>query len=383
MSGGRTLVRICKGKAIKLAGGLFMEKIKKMLAVVICAVITVTFTLTANADSEQNGFLYRFIDNSNVIEISGISPNGILSDAQSIELPYSLRGVSVIQIGKSAFTNNGKIQNIHMTENILQICDDAMYGMKALKSITLPKHLSVLGKRAFSYCTSLENVSFETTELRQIQEFTFYGCTSLNNVILSSSVLELDDHCFGHCLSLDKIYIPPSVTKIEQTAFYSTKNGLTVYGDGDSEAHRYAVKNNINFIDVSKKNLNGLYRSISSAQYLRNRMNALMYTEESVAAFTEAYNNAVEVKENFFSTPDEVQAALQSLNNSMSGLQEVTKYDIDGDGSIMLSDVVLMQKRLLSNYNYSAREIYAADFNGDGAVTLADIVLFQRYILSI
>ena len=49
----------------------------------------------------------------------------------------------------------------------------------------------------------------------------------------------------------------------------------------------------------------------------------------------------------------------------------------------MLSDVVLMQKRLLSNYNYSAREIYAADFNGDGAVTLADIVLFQRYILSI
>ena len=362
---------------------MIKTKFKRIFSAFICAVVTVTFTVTAYAESEQDGFLYRFIDNSNVIEISGISPGGKLADAPKIEIPYSIRGVSVIQIGNSAFADNDTAQEIRMTENILQICDESMYGMKSLKNITLPKHLSVLGKKAFSYCTSLESVNFETTELRTIQEFTFYGCTKLNNVVLSSSVLELDEHCFGHCMSLDKIYIPSSVTKIDQTAFYSTKSGLTVYGYTDSEAQRYALKNNLGFVDMSKKDFNGLYRSISSAEYLRNSMNVFMYTEESVDAFTAAYNNAVEVKQNFFSTPDEVKNAVQSLNDSISGLQELMKYDINNDGSITLSDVVIMQKRLINNYSYSPRETYIADRNGDGAVSLADIILLQRYLLRV
>ena len=59
------------------------------------------------------------------------------------------------------------------------------------------------------------------------------------------------------------------------------------------------------------------------------------------------------------------------------------KYDINNDGSITLSDVVIMQKRLINNYSYSPRETYIADRNGDGAVSLADIILLQRYLLRV
>ena len=427
-----------------------MRKYKKILAVFVCVImIVVSFTISAGAYSEQDGFLYEFIDNSDVIEIIGISPTGQLADQQTISLPYSIRGVAVIQIGKSAFSTNSTIKNMEMTENILQISDDAMYRMTNLQNITLPKYLMILGKRAFAYCTALESVNFETEELKQLQEFTFYGCTRLNNVILSPSVLELEDYCFGHCMSLDKIYIPSSVAKISQTAFYSTKSGQTIYGEAGSVAYRYALENNISFVDISNRKSEELFQAVSSVDYWRNHTNISWYTQDSITALTTAYDNAVVVSENFFSLPEEVSTALDNLNNayrslrlksmeeldsliiqaenyspvffqytessfnelenallqakevqqkelpserevqsakknlndSISALQQVMKYDVNNDGKITLSDIISVQRWLISDYSLTQRNIYIADFNNDGVITLTDVILFQRYLL--
>ena len=72
------------------------------------------------------------------------------------------------------------------------------------------------------------------------------------------------------------------------------------------------------------------------------------------------------------------------INDSIkiNALVDVIKYDINSDGEITLSDIILVQKRLISDYHFNQREIYLADFNSDNKITLSDIVLFQRYLLT-
>jgi len=353
---------------------------KKMIAVVLCLIMIMSFGLSAGAVSQRYGFLYDRIDNSDVLEIVGIASDGVLADAQTVSVPYSIRGLSVIQIGQSAFMNNTTVQTITMTERIREISDNAMYGMKSLQSITLPKNVTILGHHAFSHCSSLKTVTFETKKLLQIQDFTFYGCTKLNDVVLPDCIFEIGEYAFAQCMSLDNIYIPPTVSIIADTAFYSTKSGFTIYGYKNSYAYRYALNNNIPFVDMKEKAFDELGEMIEQAE---NQMAiSFRYTESSVNDLEEALYQAQIVQNDSSSTEEQAKAALQNLTEKINVLVEVTRYDINNDGKITLSDVVLIQKRLISDYVFSQREIYLADFNNDHQITLADIVLFQRYLLT-
>ena len=106
------------------------------------------------------------------------------------------------------------------------------------------------------------------------------------------------------------------------------------------------------------------------------------YTESSVNQLEVALYQAQAVQNSSTSTEEQAKAALQNLTEKMNALIEVTHYDINNDGKITLSDVVLIQKRLISDYVFSRREIYLADFNNDNQITLIDIILFQRYLLA-
>ncbi len=425
-----------------------MKKTKKLLAIVMCMVMMMSFTVTAWADSEYNGFVYKIISGANVVEIIGFND----TEKENVNVPYAIGGMAVIQIGQSAFMNNATVRNMTFSKNLLGISDNAMYGMKALESVTLPQNLKILGRSAFSYCSALESVNFETNSLSVISDYTFYGCTKLNSVILSNSIVELDDYCFAQCMSLDKIYIPDSVSVIADTVFYSTKNGLTIYGYKNSQAYYYALNNKIKFVNVAEKSPDELAQRIYDLKYMLYSDKLSAYTDETANAFIVAYQNAVAVNEDFFSIQSEintaladlnsaysslrlksmdtldtliiqaedavtkpfkytessvsslsyleevlrqakevqniilpsesqVQNAIQNLTDQMSILVEVVRYDINNDGKITLSDIVMLNKRFISDYDFTQRDIYIADFNNDSRITLADIVLFQRYIL--
>lgn len=353
---------------------------KKAVAVVLCIVMMMSFGISTMAVGEKYGFLYNRLENSEVLEIVGIAKDGELADAQRISIPYSIRGMSVIRIGQSAFINDKLIQNIQLTENIVQIADNAMYGMKALKSIILPKNLTTLGRNAFSYCTDLESVIFQTNNLSEIKEFTFYGCTKLNDVVLSDSVAEIGEYAFAQCMSLDNIYIPPTVSIIADTAFYSANNSFTIYGYKNSQAYYYAQKNNIPFVDMKDKALADLNERITQAE---NEMAvSFKYTESSVNDLEEALYQAQTVYNNSSTTEEQAKNMTANLERKIDALVDVIKYDINSDGEITLSDIILVQKRFISDYHFNQREIYLADFNSDNKITLSDIVLFQRYLLT-
>ncbi len=353
---------------------------KKAVAVVLCVVMILSFGISTMAVGEKYGFLYNRLENSEVLEIVGIATDGELADAQTISIPYSIRGMSVIRIGQSAFINNKLIQNVQLTENIVQIADNAMYGMKALKSIILPKNLTTLGKNAFSYCTDLESVIFQTNNLSEIKEFTFYGCTKLNDVVLSDSVAEIGEYAFAQCMSLDNIYIPPTVSIIADTAFYSANNSFTIYGYKNSQAYYYAQKNNIPFVDMKEKAFAELDEMIIQAE---NQMAvSFRYTESSVNDLEQAIRQAKTVQNNSSSTEEQAKNTMANLESRINALVRITESDtravlkgcslslegdiglnfyVELDSSVVDSETAYVQFTIPKGDNTEIKKVYIKD----------------------
>lgn len=387
---------------------------KKIFAVILCFTMMIPFIVTAGALSETNGFLYEGLDSFHA-EIVGIRANSELSQAESIVIPDYVRELAVTQIGQSAFLQNNTVQYITMPESTRQISDSAMYGMKSLKTITIPKNTETLGKSVFAYCTALESVNFNTTSLSAIPEFTFYGCTNLNNVILPDGTVTIGNLAFARCTGMDKIYIPSSVEHISDTAFDNI-SGLTIYGEINSEVYRYAQENNINFTDMSGKDLESFSESMETAFYLIHYTATSVYTEETFNTLSVAYDNAVIVKNNFFSTQNEINTAKSELDNayyslrlksmdtldeliiraenemensfcytenSVNALEEAINQSKNIQNAVLPS--VTQVQNAINNLNSNISgliEVVKYDVNFDGRISLADIVTVHKKLIS-
>lgn len=60
---------------------------------------------------------------------------------------------------------------------------------------------------------------------------------------------------------------------------------------------------------------------------------------------------------------------------------DLIKGDINSDGSVEMSDIVLLQKHLLSSEGLNAEQCRAADINSDGTVDIFDMVLLRQILI--
>ena len=144
-------------------------------------------------------------------------------------------------------------------------------------------------------------------------------------------------------------------------------------------------------VSTALDNLNNAYRSLrlKSMEELDSLIIQaenyspvfFQYTESSFNELENALLQAKEVQQKELPSEREVQSAKKNLNDSISALQQVMKYDVNNDGKITLSDIISVQRWLISDYSLTQRNIYIADFNNDGVITLTDVILFQRYLL--
>ncbi|MDE7122722.1 MAG: leucine-rich repeat protein, partial [Oscillospiraceae bacterium] len=102
---------------------------------------------------------------------------------------------------------------------------------------------------------------------------TFQNCSQLESVTIGDGVTELESGAFSNCESLTAITIPGSVKSIRQYAFsgcsslesitilnkdceindsVSIDKNATIYGYAGSTAEAYALKHEINFVEVEE-----------------------------------------------------------------------------------------------------------------------------------
>lgn len=125
---------------------------------------------------------------------NGISPYEFCRNGEIV----SLKITAPNHIGKYAFSACPNLSEVIIENPGCVICERAFEKCTSLKRVKL--NVKSIGKGAFSFCNSLEEVEINGAEI--IGESAFCGCGNLRKITLSDSVSELGARCFEECVSL-------------------------------------------------------------------------------------------------------------------------------------------------------------------------------------
>ena len=157
-------------------------------------------------------------------------------------------------IGNSAFAYCGSLKNINIPSTVTIIDDMAFFsavltslslpeGLEFIGSyafagsditqITVPDSVKYIGRRAFSFCWSLEEVTL-SENLRIIPESLFESCFKLTSLEIPEGVQIIEPYALSGCPELETLYIPSTVGIMSQILGGNT--GLKdIYFNLDSE----------------------------------------------------------------------------------------------------------------------------------------------------
>lgn len=103
---------------------------------------------------------------------------------------------------------------------VVAIADSAFAGMEQLVRVSIPASVKTIGKRAFAFCTSLEEVDFdECSVLTSVGARAFCGCEALKNIDLPDSLGFIGEKALAHCSHLISVRLPEALTAISAGMF--------------------------------------------------------------------------------------------------------------------------------------------------------------------
>lgn len=109
------------------------------------------------------------------------------------------------------------------------IANDVFSDCNVLTNVEIPASVKTIGARAFSNCTNLSTVTFESeSQLKWIWEYAFEECKYLSNFKIPSNTLYIGDQAFTGCKSLGSLVIPMSV---ETVGYYAFSNTMSYSGN--------------------------------------------------------------------------------------------------------------------------------------------------------
>jgi hypothetical protein len=94
--------------------------------------------------------------------------------------------------------------------------------------LIIPRFIEIIYSNCFSYCQSLDSITFESrSSLKAIESFAFLK-SSIQSVILPGSVEVLCSNCFSNCRSLESVIFesPSSLKVIASDAFYNSLDSI-------------------------------------------------------------------------------------------------------------------------------------------------------------
>lgn len=136
----------------------------------------------------------------------------ILNDMNITEL-YFDSGVTQVRAGAAP-----EAEYIFLSENTVEICENAFLNNKSLKEIVMPEGLKVIGKSAFAGCASLYKFSIPST-VEVIDDNAFSDCIFTDRITLPEGLKRIGKYAFSGCQTLREIEIPSTVEVIEEGAF--------------------------------------------------------------------------------------------------------------------------------------------------------------------
>lgn len=228
------------------------------------------------------------------------------------------------------------ITQVIIENGVTSIGEFAFDSCYKLTSVIIPDSVEKIRYGAFFDCDSLTSISIPGS-VTDIEEFAFASCDSLKTVHIREGAVTLYGQSFGECYNLKTVYLPKTLKKI-----YSYDEGmeLSVFSDG--------------FLDSP---------STGGAFNLCKNLTDVYY------AGTEDEKNDIYIQDGNY------------YLSKATWHYEYTFGDITFDGAINATDLIGLQKLLLSDFAYA--ENLSADINVDGMINILDLIRLKKHLSGI
>ncbi len=160
---------------------------------------------------------------------------GEITDADNsvtvANIPSTINGVTVTEIGSSAFYNNQVLTTVSIPDTVTYIDSSAFYNCKSLSSLEINSAQTTWNSSAFAGLTSLlsagpkgsgADLIFAWTD--SLPEYAFRDFDYLTSVILPDGLTSIGDYAFYFLTELESVNIPSTVTSIGTRAFENAES---------------------------------------------------------------------------------------------------------------------------------------------------------------
>ena len=171
--------------------------------------VNIPESISANAETVESDFEFD-AETGTIIKYIG--------SATEVEIPSSINGVTVTEIGANAFFFCEEVTKVVVPDTVTTLGPFSFCGCKKLVEIDVPDSVQYIGTWAFVYCSKLKTINIPDG-IKKIEDLTFMFCDSLNSIELPDSLECIGECSFYKCKGITEIKIPDSVTRIESHAF--------------------------------------------------------------------------------------------------------------------------------------------------------------------
>lgn len=118
----------------------------------------------------------------------------------------------VTVIGYRAFAYCSGLTSLTIPNSVTTIVNEAFFNCWSLTSLTIPNSVTIIGDEAFRYCSGLTSLTFDPIENGVIETDAFHGCRGLKRIDIGSGVTKIGDVAFFDIITHDgndDNYCPP------------------------------------------------------------------------------------------------------------------------------------------------------------------------------
>ena len=184
----------------------------KKIGLLLIIIITVVFlTLSASAESYQD-YEYAVLNNETV------KITGYVGSESAITIPSVIDGMSVTEIGNSAFYENTVIESVIIPDSVTKIGKFSFSNCESLSEVIIGENVTYIGARAFEY-TGLKSVVIPDS-VERMGGYVFSDCSSLKELTIGKNVERIPSYAFSDCINLVEVIIPDKTKEIGEKAFW-------------------------------------------------------------------------------------------------------------------------------------------------------------------
>ena len=345
-------------------------------------------TITVDADNS----VYDSRNNCNAIIKT--ATNELISGCKNTVIPST-----VTSIGGNAFYGCSGLTSISIPSSVTSIGNFAFYGCSSLTIISIPSSVTSIGESAFTNCSSLTSISIPSSVI-SIGNSAFSNCPSLTSVTCKSSIPpSLGEYVFADTPT-STLYVP-----VGSRSVYSSTSGWSEF-DNIVEAELdhvvfttdvRLVNDGLTWLSVSLENK----KDILGFQFdLTLPSGIVVYTGDDGKLVSKLGNRCSGFTQTFTYIGDNKYrvtclsmqgTAITGHDGELMRISLTSDREVEpGDYDIMLSNIQLTTTEGTAtvtiypeNYNSKLTMLNYAlgDVDGNGSITVTDAVMVVQHIL--